>query len=103
MDHSVKDGMAETGMAETGTANTNTHSGPKHKRCMGHIHSHLEQRAAWTVPIFSATGREVSVQRYWLQLHAVHDIVIVAPKLGSGRSMPGKAGAGAKLGDAQLG
>ena len=38
MDRSVK-----AGMAETGAANINTRSGPKHKRCRGHIHSHLEQ------------------------------------------------------------
>ena len=38
MDRSVK-----AGMAETGAANINTRSGPKHKRCRGPNHSHLEQ------------------------------------------------------------
>ena len=38
MDRSVK-----AGMPETGAANVNTRSGPAHKRCRGHIHSHLEQ------------------------------------------------------------
>ena len=95
MDHSVK-----ACMAETGAANINTRSGPKHKRCRGHIHSHLEQWAARPLPLLSATGREASLQRSWLQLHAVQ--VIVAPKLGSGRSMPGKAGADAKLGNNKL-
>ena len=74
MDHSVK-----AGMAETGAANINTCSGPKHKRCRGHIRSHLEQGAARPLPLSSATGREASLQRSWLQLRAVQ--VIVAPKL----------------------
>ena len=73
MDRSVK-----AGMAETGAAGMNTRSGPKHKRCRGHIHSHLEQWAARPLPLSSAAGREASLQRPWLQQRAVQ--VIVAPK-----------------------
>ena len=90
MDHSVK-----AGMAETGAANINTRSGPKHKSCRSPNHSHLEQRAAMPLLLLSATGREASLQHPWLQLHVVQ--VIVAHIVGSGGSMPGKAGAGAKL------
>ena len=84
MDHSAK-----AGMAETGAANINTRSarGPKHERCRCHIHSHIEQRAARPLPLFSATGREASLQRPWLQQRAV--LVIAAPTYGSVRSMPG--------------
>ena len=73
MDRSVK-----AGMAETGAANINTRSGPKHKRCRGHIHSHLEQGAARPLPLSSAAGRKASLQRSWLQLYVIQ--VIVAPK-----------------------
>ena len=96
MDHSAK-----AGMAGTGAVSTNTRSGPKHEGYRGPIHSHLEQWAARPLPLLSATGREASLQRSWLQLYAAQ--LVVAPKLGSGRCMPGKAGAGAELGDAQLG
>ena len=73
MDRSVK-----AGMAETGAASINTRSGPKHKRCRGPNHSHLEQGAARPLLLSSATGCEASLQRSWLQLSAVQ--VIVAPK-----------------------
>ena len=94
MGHSVK-----AGMAETSAANINTRSGPKHKTCRHSIH--LEQWTARPLPLLSATGREASLQHPWLQLHVVQ--VTVAPISGSGRIMLGKAGAGAKLGNAQLG
>ena len=73
MDRTVK-----AGMAETGAANINTRSGPKHKRCRGHIHSHPEQVTARSLPLSSAAGREASLQRSWLQQRVVQ--VIVAPK-----------------------
>ena len=88
-------------MAETGAANINTRSGPKHKRCRGHIHSHPEQVTARSLPLPSAAGREASLQRSWLQQRVVQ--VIVAPKLGNGESMPDRAGVGAMLGKAHLG
>ena len=69
---------AKAGMAETGAANINTRSGPKHKRCRGHIYSHLEQGAARPLLLSSATGRRASLRWSWLQLHAAQ--VIVAPK-----------------------
>ena len=68
----------KAGMAETGAANINTRSGPKHKRCRGHIHSHLEQGTARSLPLSSAAGREASLQRSWLQQRVVQ--VFVAPK-----------------------
>ena len=72
--------LVKAGMAETGAANINTRSGPKHKRCRGHIHSHLEQVTARyrSLPLSSAAGREASLQRSWLQQRVVQ--VIVAPK-----------------------
>ena len=73
---------AKAGMAETGAANIDTRSGPQHRRCRGHIHSHLEQGAARPLPLSPAAGRKASLPRSWLQLmlqlHVVQ--VIAAPK-----------------------
>ena len=67
----------------------------------GPNHSHLEQGAARPLPLSSAACREASLRRSWPQQRVVQ--VIVAPKLGSGESMPDKAGVGAMLGKAHLG
>ena len=81
-------------MAETGAADVNTRSGPKQKIYRGHTHRHLEQEAARPLAPSSATGRGASLRRAWLYQRAVQ--VIAAPECSSGRSMAGKAGAGAK-------
>ena len=89
-------------MAEASAANINTRSGPNHG-------PHPQPSgaggtgAARPLPLSSATGREASLQRSWLQLQRRAVQVIFAPKQGSGMSMPGKAGAGAQLGNVQLG
>ena len=67
----------------------------------GPNHSHLEQGAARPLPLSSAACREASLRRSWPQQRVVQ--VIVAPKLGSGESMPDRAGVGAMLGKAHLG
>ena len=106
MGNSAKAGMAET---STSAANINTRSGPKHKRCRGHAHSHLAQGPARTLPAPAATGREASLRWSWLQLRVIQVIMImiVAPKFELGscswRDIPGKAGAGAKLGNVGAG
>ena len=63
--------------------------------------SHPEQVTARSLPLSPAAGREASLHRPCLQQRAAQ--VAVALKEGSGRSMPGEAGAGAKLGNARLG
>ena len=68
----------------------------------GPNHSHLEQGAARPLPLSSAAAcRKASLRRSWPQQRVVQ--VIVAPKLGSGESMPDKADVGAMLGKAHLG
>ena len=67
----------------------------------GPNYSHLEQGAARPLPLSSAACREASLRRSWPQQRVVQ--VIVAPKLGSGESMPDRAGVGAMLGKAHLG
>ena len=67
----------------------------------GPNHSHLERGAARPLPLSSAACREASLRRSWPQQRVVQ--VIVAPKLGSGESMPDMAGVGAMLGKAHLG
>ena len=67
----------------------------------GPNHSHLERGAARPLPLSSTACREASLRRSWPQQRVVQ--VIVAPKLGSGESMPDRAGVGAMLGKAHLG
>ena len=92
-------------MAEASAANINTRSGPNHKRCRGPNHSRPEQMAApgeATSALLRYRPRCL-IAAVLAAAASRLGLVIVAPNEGSGRSMPGKAGADAKLGDAQLG